>query len=263
MHAGQGLLGGCPRPAFAHEAAGGARVAAGDARSHAAARAVPAGAYAEPILTPVALEGIRRGAYLRWGKRVLDVTLGTALLLSVLPLFALVALAVLATSGWPIFYRSPRLGMDGRVFQMWKFRTMVRDADSLPGQWAVTEPALARELQERWKLACDPRVTPLGTFLRRSSLDELPQFINVLRGEMSIVGPRPYLPREVLDPLLAPSITAVRPGLTGPFQTRGRNGLLPIERQKLEATYWRDIRFVRDLGYLVLTARPLLRMDGH
>jgi undecaprenyl-phosphate galactose phosphotransferase len=153
--------------------------------------------------------------------------------------------------------------MDGREFQMRKFRTMVRDADAVSARWVETDPELAREMQRRWKVASDPRITLLGGVLRRSSLDELPQFINVLRGEMSIVGPRPYLARERLDPLLAPSIVAVRPGLTGPFQTRGRNGLGPVERQKLEATYFRDVRLLRDVAYVLLTVRPLLRMDGH
>lgn len=238
-------------------------MAEGDALFGAAARVAPLGGYAEPILTPVVLEGIRRGTYLRWGKRVLDVMLGTALLISILPLFALVALAVLATSGWPMFYRSPRLGMDGRVFQMWKFRTMVRDADAVRERWRETHPELAARMDASWKLKEDPRVTPLGAFLRRTSLDELPNFINVLRGEMSLVGPRPYLSTEVLDPTLFAAIVAVRPGITGPFQVRGRNTLAPGDRMRIEAWYWRDVGLLSDLWYLVRTLRPLARMDGH
>lgn len=238
-------------------------MAEGDALFGAAARVAPLGGYAEPILTPVVLEGIRRGTYLRWGKRVLDVMLGTALLISILPLFALVALAVLATSGWPMFYRSPRLGMDGRVFQMWKFRTMVRDADAVRDRWRETHPELAARMDASWKLKEDPRVTPLGAFLRRTSLDELPNFINVLRGEMSLVGPRPYLSTEVLDPTLFAAIVAVRPGITGPFQVRGRNTLAPGDRMRIEAWYWRDVGLLSDLWYLVRTLRPLARMDGH
>jgi exopolysaccharide production protein ExoY len=192
-----------------------------------------------------------------------DVVGATALLLVALPLIVAVALIVIITSGRPVLYRSSRQGLDGRSFRMWKFRTMVRDADALSERWAETDPALAREFGATWKLRRDPRVTRIGSFLRRSSLDELPQLVNVLRGEMSLVGPRPYLTRESLDPMLAPSISAVRPGITGPFQTRGRNGLLPIQRQKLEAEYWRDVSFAKDLRYLALTVRPLLRMDGH
>jgi undecaprenyl-phosphate galactose phosphotransferase len=146
---------------------------------------------------------------------------------------------------------------------MWKFRTMVRDADAVFDRWRETHPALALEMEANWKVHRDPRITPLGGFLRRSSLDELPQFLNVLRGEMSIVGPRPYLSRESLDPLLAASIVAVRPGITGPFQVRGRNTLPPIERQKLEATYWRSVGMWSDVGYMLQTVRPLVRLDGH
>jgi lipopolysaccharide/colanic/teichoic acid biosynthesis glycosyltransferase len=243
-------------------AAGEARARAETSRSNAAAlsRAVSAG---EQTLTPVATDRITTGFYLRYGKRIVDVTLGTLLLLLLLPLIAGMALVVLVSSGWPVFYRSSRVGLDGREFQMWKFRTMVRDADAMSERWAQTHPALAQEMEANWKLKRDPRVTALGSFLRRSSLDELPQFVNVLRGEMSIVGPRPYLSREALDPMLAPSIVAVRPGLTGPFQVRGRNGLAPIQRQKLEATYFRDVRLSRDLRYMLMTVRPLLRLDGH
>jgi lipopolysaccharide/colanic/teichoic acid biosynthesis glycosyltransferase len=216
-----------------------------------------------PLLTPIATERIARGFYLRYGKRMLDVTVATALLAVVVPLIAIVALVVVVTSGWPVFYRSSRVGLDGREFQMWKFRTMVRDADAAYERWKDTHPALAQEMEANWKVHRDPRITPLGGFLRRSSLDELPQFINVLRGEMSIVGPRPYLSRESLDPMLAASIVAVRPGITGPFQVRGRNTLPPIERQKLEATYWRGVTLWSDVAYMLQTARPLVRLDGH
>jgi lipopolysaccharide/colanic/teichoic acid biosynthesis glycosyltransferase len=243
-----------------------AYVAAGDAQIGVAAHAphlLSADGAIEPVLTPVASEYITQGAYLRYGKRIIDVTLGTALLLLALPLIALVALAVALTSGWPVFYRSSRTGMDGRPFQMWKFRTMVRDADAVSDRWRDTHPALAQEMATAWKLREDPRVTPLGGFLRRSSLDELPQFVNVLRGEMSLVGPRPYLCRESLDPALARSIVAVRPGLTGPFQVRGRNTLSPSQRQQLEAEYWRGVGLASDFGYLPHTLRPLMRLDGH
>ncbi len=243
-------------------AAGEARARAETPRANAGARfgTAPSG---EPALTPVATERIATGFYLRYGKRIVDVTLATLLLIILLPLIAAVALVALVSSGWPVFYRSSRIGLDGCEFQMWKFRTMVRDADAVSERWAQTHPALAQEMEANWKLKRDPRVTVLGTFLRRSSLDELPQFVNVLRGEMSIVGPRPYLSREALDPMLAPSIVAVRPGLTGPFQVRGRNGLLPIQRQKLEAAYFRDVGLMHDLRYMLMTVRPLLRLDGH
>ncbi len=203
-----------------------------------------------------------RGAHERWGKPLLDATLGPVLAVALSPLIAAVALAVLVTSGRPIFYGSERIGQGGRRFVMWKFRTMVADADAVYERWKDTHPHLATELSTTWQLPHDPRVTPLGGFLRRSSLDELPQLWNVLRGEMSIVGPRPYLEREVMEPALAEAIHSVKPGLTGPFQVRGRKGLSPLTRMEIEANYSREIGFWRDARYMLRTIVPLLKLDG-
>ncbi len=204
----------------------------------------------------------RRSAYERFGKRALDVVLGSMLALALLPLIVAVALAVLATSGWPVFYASERMGRNRRRFLMWKFRTMVTDADDVLERWKLTHPELASALSTNWTLADDPRRTPLGRFLRRSSLDELPQFWNVLRGEMSLVGPRPYLGREAIEPRLSQQIHDVQPGLTGPFQVRGRKGLAPRTRMEIESGYASEVGLVRDLTYIARTAGPLLKMDG-
>jgi len=214
-----------------------------------------------PAVSPP-LARSRGGAYERSWKRASDLVLGSVLLVLLLPLIALVAAAVLLISGWPVLYGSDRKGAGGGTFRMWKFRTMVTDADVQREQWRRTHPRLAVELAESWKVTGDPRITALGRFLRRSSLDELPQFWNVLRGEMSLVGPRPYLSREQLDPVLAEAILRVRPGLTGPFQVRGRNGISPQMRMEVEAAYTRKVRLLSDAGYLLRTAAPLLHMDG-
>jgi len=211
---------------------------------------------------PVAVQAPAPGFYRRQGKRVLDLTLGSLLGLIFLPLIALVALAVLVTSGRPVFYGSERIGYSGRRFLMWKFRTMVADADEVYERWQDTHPHLATELKTNWKLPHDPRVTALGAFLRRSSLDELPQFWNVLRGQMSLVGPRPYLEREAMRPDLAQAIHSVKPGLTGPFQVRGRKGLAPLDRMTIEAGYASEAGLWRDLGYVLRTIKPLLKLDG-
>ena len=200
--------------------------------------------------------------YARRLKRPLDVVLSVTLLIALMPLIVGVALAVLLTSGWPIFYGSDRIGLDGRRFPMWKFRTMVHDADAVFERWKDTHPDRAAQLLTHWKLEKDPRVTPLGRFLRKYSLDELPQFWNVIVGEMSIVGPRPYLSRESLDPVLAAAITSVRPGLTGPFQVRGRKELAPRDRMEIEASYAPDVRLIKDLVYMARTVQPLIRLDG-
>ena len=201
--------------------------------------------------------------YLRRGKRIFDLAIGLVLLATLLPLLFVVAVVVLVRSGWPIFYGSERVGFAGKRFQMWKFRTMVRDADAVFERWKETHPERATQLLTDWKLEADPRVTALGRFLRKSSLDELPQIWNVLCGEMSIAGPRPYLSRESLDPDLARAIVSVRPGLTGPFQVRGRKNMPPLARMQLEAGYAADVRLSRDLTYIIRTAKPLLELDGH
>jgi lipopolysaccharide/colanic/teichoic acid biosynthesis glycosyltransferase len=216
-----------------------------------------------PVLTPIErARAPRPGFYQRRGKRTLDLALGAMLFVVLLPLIAAIACAVLVISGRPVLYASERAGRDGRRFRMWKFRTMDADADAQYEQWKQTHPHLASELSTNWKLQRDPRVTALGRFLRKSSLDELPQFWNVLRGEMSLVGPRPYLPREVIEASLAQAIAAVQPGLTGPFQVRGRKSLSPLSRMEIEATYSRDVGLLRDLGYGLRTLKPLITLDG-
>lgn len=201
--------------------------------------------------------------YARRGKRIFDIVAATTLMLAISPLLIVVGAIVLVMSGWPVFYGSERVGLDGKRFQMWKFRTMVRDADAVFERWKETHPERAGRLLTHWKLDADPRVTALGRFLRKSSLDELPQFWNVLCGEMSIAGPRPYLSRETIDPDLARSIVSVRPGLTGPFQVHGRKGLTPQARMQLEASYATDVRLMKDVGYLIRTIKPLVELDGY
>ena len=228
-----------------------------------------------PISLPAAVDGASRGdapvllltlprrsLYEQFGKRAIDIVLGSMLALALLPIIAAVAIAVLVTSGWPVLYASERMGRNRRPFLMWKFRTMVIDADDVFERWKLTHPERASALSTHWKLEDDPRRTPLGRFLRKSSLDELPQFWNVLRGEMSLVGPRPYLGREGIEPRLSENIHAVKPGLTGPFQVRGRKELAPRTRMEIEAGYASEVGLVNDLAYVARTVQPLLKMDG-
>jgi len=232
--------------------------------THVADLNVVAFPHAEPVvaLTAPAAGLHRRGFYERRLKRGTDLVLGTLLFAALMPVIAAISLTIVATSGQPIFYGSERIGKDGRRFFMWKFRTMVADADAQYERWKETHPHLAFALSTEWKLEKDPRVTAIGRILRKTSLDELPQFWNVLIGEMSIVGPRPYLPRETLDAELAELIHAVKPGLTGPFQIRGRKGLTPRERMELEASYAPRVSLLHDAGYMLRTVKPLLKLDG-
>jgi lipopolysaccharide/colanic/teichoic acid biosynthesis glycosyltransferase len=221
----------------------------------------------EPRTAAIALE-LRRpaaahaGFYPRYGKRSLDLVLGVVLLLISTPLVLSMAFAVLLTSGWPVLYASERIGRNGRRFSMWKFRTMVRDADAVMEQWKRSHPERAAEYQLRFKLKDDPRITPLGAFLRKSSLDELPQFWNVIRGDMSLVGPRPYLPTLAPDRDVEDAVLSLRPAITGPFQVSGRNAMSPRRRMTLDADYAANVTLFSDAAYLLRTLRPLLRLDG-
>jgi lipopolysaccharide/colanic/teichoic acid biosynthesis glycosyltransferase len=201
--------------------------------------------------------------YDRYGKRMLDLMLGVPLLLAALPAIALLALLVRLTSQGPALYVARRVGKHGREFNVLKLRTMVHDAHLLPARWSQESPALAREYAENFKLRHDPRITRVGRLLRGTSLDELPQLWNVVKGDMSLVGPRPYFGSELaLIPEAAPLITRVKPGLTGRWQVQGRNSIKPPERMRMDAAYAFDHSFAGDLAILAGTIRPLLRRDG-
>ncbi len=194
-------------------------------------------------------------------KRAVDF-IGAAIGLVVLsPVFLLVAAAVRFTSTGPVFFRQRRVGLGGDVFAMLKFRTMVADAEQQEEALAAANVYAGDPL---FKLADDPRTTPIGTFLRRSSLDELPQLINVLRGEMSLVGPRPALPREVARYEQHHFVRfEVLPGMTGPWQVSGRNTIRNFEDVvRLEAAYIRGWTVWRDFWILLRTVPAVLSMRG-
>jgi undecaprenyl-phosphate galactose phosphotransferase len=204
----------------------------------------------------------RRSLYRSRGKRIFDLALGALMFVSCLPLMLAVGTLVLLTSGWPVLYASERVGLDGRRFWMWKFRTMVHDADIVMERWKRTHPDLAAQYATNYKLKDDPRVTRLGRFLRKSSLDELPQFWNVLRGDMSLVGPRPYLPALPPDARSLDVIFSVRPAISGPFQVNGRNALTPRQRMQLDVDYALHMSFLGDCWLLLQTFRPIAKRDG-
>ncbi len=192
-------------------------------------------------------------------KRVFDVVVALFALVVASPLFVLAGIAILLDSGFPIFFRQTRGGEHGRPFQMLKFRTMVRDAEArLPEFVRIEELA-----DPMFKLKTDPRVTRVGRVLRRTSIDELPQLINVLRGEMSIVGPRP----EQLDLVerYAPEHQfrlQVKPGITGPMQVYGRGQLTFDERLAVEREYVENLSLARDIRILLMTMPAVLGKRG-
>jgi lipopolysaccharide/colanic/teichoic acid biosynthesis glycosyltransferase len=196
-------------------------------------------------------------------KRLADIAIAIPALIVTAPLMLAVACAVKLQDGGPALFLQPRIGFDGGTFTLLKFRTMVQDGPARLAQLLRDDPAAAREWAEKQKLANDPRITPLGRFLRRSSLDELPQLLNVLLGHMSIVGPRPMLVDQPgsYGPAYEAYCTA-RPGITGLWQVSGRNKISFRMRSELDATYLRRWSVVNDLSLIARTVRVVLRHEG-
>lgn len=194
-------------------------------------------------------------------KRLIDAGTATCALILLAPLMAVIAAAVRLNSKGPVFFRQERVGIGGRRFRMYKFRTMIADAERRrPGLEQKSLYADAR----LFKIVDDPRVTRVGAFLRRTSLDELPQFWNVLRGEMSLVGPRPPLPAEVeLYDEHHYRRFVMKPGITGPWQVNGRNKVTDFEEVvRLEAEYMRNWTLSRDFRIIARTVPAVFRMEG-
>lgn len=193
------------------------------------------------------------------GKRMLDVVVASAALVLLAPLMLLVGLLVAATSPGPVVYRQARCGHGGRTFTILKFRTMEADADERI-QALLDDRDQRDHLAVYGKLMDDPRITPVGRVLRLLSLDELPQLVNVLRGDMSLVGPRPRWDVEELDRYgdQLDLYLSVLPGLTGPWQVAGRNRLTDAERVHLDVDYALDHGVRTDLVLLARTVPVLL-----
>lgn len=197
-------------------------------------------------------------------KRAFD-TVFSLLALSVgLPFFLLIALIVLFSSKGPIFYSSKRVGKGGSLIHCWKFRTMHLDADARLEE-ILKNPSRQEEWRHYRKLKEDPRITVVGNFLRKTSLDELPQFWNVLKGDLSVVGPRPITEDEVTEYLKekAAKILSVRPGITGLWQTSGRNLISYKERVLLEERYIEERSFLFDLKLICKTCRILFSKGAY
>ena len=201
--------------------------------------------------------------YARWGKRIVDIV-GVALILPfAVPLMA-VLLAVVALDGGKPVFSHPRVGKDGRMFRCFKVRTMVLDAEDRLRKILNECPEAAREWAADFKLRNDPRITRLGWILRKTSLDELPQLWNVLRGDMSLVGPRPVTEAEM--PLYgsdADAYCSVRPGVTGIWQVSGRNSTSFAERVALDRSYAMHVSLLEDVRILALTVPAVLRVTGY
>jgi len=192
-------------------------------------------------------------------KRVLDVTLAMLMLMLALPVMAVIALLIWREDrGAPVFFRQSRCGKGGRTFELLKFRTMVRNADALKEQ-------LRAQSEVPWpdfRLSHDPRVTTVGRVLRKSSLDELPQLLNVIRGDMSLVGPRPTSFAASTYELWETARLDFRPGITGPWQVWGRTSMDFEQRCRLEIGFFGRPSLLRELWLLIATVPTVLRRTG-
>jgi len=192
-------------------------------------------------------------------KRLLDILLATVLGIVALPVLAVLSAVIKLTSRGPVLYRQRRLGRHGDPFWCWKFRTMVPDADAILN----SRPDLQAEFTKAYKLDDDPRVTAVGRVLRKLSLDELPQIVNILRGDMSFIGPRPIVPPE-LEKYgdCAAKFLSVPPGLSGFWQVFGRSDTAYRERIEMDMTYIDHRSLSLDLRLMFLTISAVLSRRG-
>lgn len=198
-----------------------------------------------------------------FGKALFDKVFALGALILLFPVMIVIAAAIFATERQAVLFAQQRIGENGRLFKCWKFRTMARDADQMLQAILAADPDLRREWDETFKLQEDPRITRLGRFLRKTSLDELPQFWNVLLGQMSMVGPRPIVPDEVArygDRYWA--YACVRPGLTGVWQVKGRSDTTYAERVAMDVEYALTRSFMGDLGIILRTVYVVIFRVG-
>ena len=197
-------------------------------------------------------------------KRILDIIVATILIILFLPVWVFVPVLVMLDSPGPIIYRHKRMGKRGRSFWLYKFRTMVQNADEILHK--QDKKLLAEFKKGDWKLENDPRITKFGKLLRSLTIDEFPQLYNVLKGEMSMVGPRAYVKKELQEQQkkypetkkLVDTILSVKPGITGPWQTSGRNEIPFDKRAKMDAEYAQRKSILEDLMILAKTPQAML-----
>jgi len=197
-------------------------------------------------------------------KRALDLLVALGLIVLFLPFWIIVPLLIYFDSGLPILFRHKRVGLQGKDFYLYKFRSMVPNADQILHY--QNKELLAKFKKSDWKIKNDPRITPLGKFLRSLTIDEFPQLYNVLKGEMSMVGPRAYVREELEEqteryPETKPyvkDIISVKPGITGPWQTSGRNEVPFRVRTKMDSEYSKKQSIQYDLLILFKTPQAMI-----
>lgn len=197
-------------------------------------------------------------------KRLMDVVLVGILAVLFLPLWIIVPIIIWLDSGWPVIYSHRRVGQNGKPFELYKFRTMIKNADEV--LYKKNRKLLKQFKEGDWKLSNDPRITKLGRVLRNLTIDEFPQMFNVLKGEMSLVGPRAYMQKELDEQTKKypetktwlKTILTVKPGITGPWQTSGRN-IIPFDkRTEMDLNYAKHYNLWWDLFIIIKTPRAML-----
>lgn len=197
-------------------------------------------------------------------KRILDLIVATGVFILFLPIWVVVPILILFDSGMPIFFAHRRVGKNGQEFYLYKFRTMVPNAEEILHKH--NKKLLEEFKKGDWKIQNDPRITPLGKVIRSLTIDEFPQLINVFRGEMSMIGPRAYVKRELEEQSIKypetkkyiPQILSVKPGITGPWQTSGRNEVPFTVRAKMDAEYAQHLSIWNDILILLKTPQAMI-----
>ncbi|SHI75024.1 Sugar transferase involved in LPS biosynthesis (colanic, teichoic acid) [Clostridium intestinale DSM 6191] len=193
-------------------------------------------------------------------KRIFDVVSSTLLLITLSPLFLILIILVKLDSKGPVFFGHKRIGYKGEIISVYKFRSMVQNAEEVLRNFTPEQKA---EFEKNFKLDDDPRVTKIGAFLRKTSLDELPQLINIIKGDMSVVGPRPIVQKEVVKyGKYADKLFSVKPGLTGFWQANGRSDTTYDERVQMDMYYIDNRSTLLDIKILFKTVIAVIRKEG-
>ena len=198
-------------------------------------------------------------------KRIFDKTFAILAIIIFSPLMLIIALLIKITDKGPIFFKQKRIGFQGKPFYVIKFRTMYPDAEKRLEELLEKDPKAKEEWEKYWKLKKDPRITPIGKFLRKTSLDELPQFFNVLKGEMSVVGPRPVVEKELKKFYKdkAKYYFSVKPGITGYWQVEGRSDIEDYKKRvEMDVWYVKNMSFWLDLKIILKTIWVMLTGKG-
>ena len=217
-----------------------------------------------PILSNTSMTGYERltnkRTIYRYIKRIIDVVLASIALVVLSPIFLIIALAIKLESKGPVFFKHTRIGKDGKIIKLYKFRSMVTNAEELIKAFT---PEQMKEYKENYKLTNDPRITKVGKFLRKTSLDELPQLLNIIKGDLTIIGPRPVIAEELKKyGTNTEKFLSVTPGLTGYWAANGRSCTTYEQRMQMELYYIDNLSLKMDVKVFFKTIEAVIKREG-